>query len=135
MPDPAPVLYTEAVLASVVLTAVGSLTSNTTYVVLQTDLGDGVWIDVAWCVWTGLSGSVTFVLSGGVAGANSFQQSRASGTAPGSNGSNQIPLGGRIRFVGKSTINSSSSSPSPSPGPAPLPGVAVTIRFKLLGLR
>lgn len=138
--DPVPVLYNEAISAIVELTAQGAISSQTTYVVLQTDFGDGVWIDVAWLAWTGISGSATFLLAGGVAGANSFQQTRASGTAPSpTNSSNQIPLGGRIRFVGKSTVNtssSSSSSSSSSGGPAALtPGVLATIRFKLLGLR
>lgn len=135
--DAVGVPYEQAVVASVVLTVIGTISANATYVVLQTDLGDGVWIDVAWILWAGLSGSATFLLCGGVAGANAFQQSRAAGTSPGSNGSNQMPLGGRIRFVGKSVVTGTSPSPSPSPSPGPpaVAGVQATISYKLLGLR
>jgi len=130
--DPVSVVYHEAAVASVNFTATGGPSTNSTYVVMQTCLADGTWFDVAWCLWTGTQGSASFLLSGGVAGANAFQQSRASGTAPSSNGSNQCTLGGQIRFVGKSTLGASSSSSSSS-GP-PLQ-VTVTICLKLLGLR
>lgn len=129
--DPAPLPYEAAVVASVELSIAGTFTANTTYVVLQTDLGDGVWFDLAWCVWSALTGSANFLLSAGATGANAFQQTRAVGTAPASNGSNQCPLGGRIRFVGKSSLTQSSSS-SGSPGN---PGVTVTIKYKLTPLR
>ena len=129
--DPVPVVYDCGILAIVQLTANNNPSSNSAYVILQTDLGDGVWVDVAWCIWTGTSGTVTFVLSGGVAGANSFQQSRATGTAPSSNSSNQMLLGGRIRFVGKATIGANASSSSGQAGTS----VTATIKYKLLGLR
>lgn len=133
-PDPIPVIEGQACFATVVLTAQGGVLLDNSYVVMQTDLGDGNWIDVAWIVWTGLSGSAVFALSGGVAGSNGLQQTRAAGTAPSSNGSNQIPLGGRVRFVGKATLTlSGSSGSSISPG---LEGqVTASIRYKLLGLR
>lgn len=133
---PVPVLYGEACLAIVELSIVGTLTTNTTYIVMQTDLGDGTWIDLAWCTWTGITGVANFVLSGGVAGANSFLQ-RVSGVAPSPvNGDNQIPLGGRIRFVGKSSVTTTSSSSSArSSAPGVVPGVQVSILYKLLGLR
>ncbi len=130
--DPVPLPYEQAIFAVVQFQVSGALSANTAYVVLQTDLGDGVWIDVAWCLTSITSGTATFVLSGGVAGANSFQQSRAVGTAPAANGQNQCPLGGRIRFVGKAatTANTSSSSSSGA-----FIGLLVTIKYKLLGLR
>lgn len=135
--DPVAVDYNESISAVVQLTAQGALTTNSSYVVMQTDLnGDGVWIDMAWCVWTGISGTAVFYLSGGVAGANSFQQSRAAGSAPASNGSNQCQMGGRIRFVGKATTGQSSSSSSSSSGtPAVVPGVVCTIKYKQKGVR
>ncbi len=132
--DPVQVLYGEAVLAIVKFIATGEMGANSSYVVMQTDLaGNGIWVDVAWCLWTGLAGQATFVLSGGVAGANAFQQSRAPGTAPGSNGSNQIPLGGRVRFVGKAIIGSGSSVSSSTS--LSIGRVTASIFYKLLGLR
>jgi hypothetical protein len=128
---PLPVLYAEAVSAIVELTA-GPGATAPTYVAMQTEWGgDGVWVDIAWCQWGGTSGSATFVLTNTDAAANAFQQTRASGTAPGGNGSNVTALGGRIRFVGQSGKSGSSPSPSPSPGPA----MTATIRVKMLGLR
>jgi hypothetical protein len=132
-PDPVPVLYNEAILAVVQFTSQGGLASASSYVILQTDLGDGNWIDVAGVVWTG-TGTVLFAMSGGVAGNNVLQQTRAVGTAPGTNFSNQMCLGGRIRFVGKGTTSSSSSSSSSSSGSLP-PAILCSIKYKLLGLR
>jgi len=134
--DPVEVLYGEAIVAIVVLTAAGSIQSQTTFIVLQTDLGGGNWIDVAWITWTGTTGSATFVLSGGAHGANAFQQDRATGTAPNpTSGSRQFPLGGRIRFVGKSSINATAQASSSSSSSAGGPSISCTIRHKLLGLR
>src|SRR5215472_17972734 len=73
--DPPAVLYGEAVSAVVEVQPQG-IPAHTTYVVLQTDWGDGVWTDVAWLTYTGLALGV-FVLSGGVSGANAYQQTRA----------------------------------------------------------
>jgi hypothetical protein len=127
-----PVLWGEAVLAIVQFVATGTVPANS-YVVLQCDLGDGVWIDIAGVIWSGTSGTATFVISAGVAGNNAFQASRAANSAPAANFSNAMTLGGRLRFVAKSGQSASSSSSSSSSGtPA---NVAVTIRFKLLGLR
>lgn len=134
--SPIPVLYNMAVSASVELSVSGSPPSQTTYVVLQTDLGDGAWYDLAWCLWTGVAGSANFLLAAGIAGANSVQQTRQSGTAPASSGSIQAPLGGRIRFVGKTSISTGSSSvrSSSSGLPASVQQVVCTIQYKLLGL-
>lgn len=101
---------------------------------MQTDLGDNVWYDVAWAQWAVVAGQGNFLICGGVAGANAFQQTRAVGAAPGSSGSNQCPLGGRIRFVGKWTGSSSSSSSSPG-GLVAIGQVSITVRYKVLGLR
>ncbi len=131
--DPVPILYTQAVAVAVRLTALGSITSNTTYVVLQTDLGTPVWFDVAWFLWAGTSGAVDFWLCGGVDGANAVQQSRAVGTPPASTGSRQIVLGDRCRVVGKATLNGG-QGPSSSPSGSSF-GVFADVRYKALGLR
>ncbi len=121
-----------AIVAVVTLTINGSVVGNTTYVVMQTDLGDGTWVDMNWAIWTGNQGTATFVFSNGVAGADTFQQSRNSGSAPSpqTNSSNQLPLGGRIRFVGKSSFVGGSSSLA-----GVTTSVLATIKYKLLGLR
>ncbi len=129
---PFDVVYNQAVLASVTLTVTGGPDTNTSYVVMQQRLADGTWFDIAWCRWTGTTGAASFMLSNGVASANVYQQSRAVGTAPASNGSNQTTLGGQIRFVGKTSLGASSSS-SAAPG-IPLQ-VTATITVKLLSLR
>lgn len=130
--DPIPTEFGAAIVATIVLTANGFVTANNTYVVMQQDMGDGVWVDLNWCFWSGTQGSATFVFSNGVAGANTFQQSRQANSAPQpqSNGSNQLCLGGRIRFVGKSLMAGGSSI---APGAAAI--ITATIRYKLLGLR
>ena len=130
--DPIQVLYGQAVVAIVTLSPTGGLTAQNTYVVMQVDLGGSTWVDVAWCVYTDKTNVGTFVLSGGVAGANSFQQSRPAGAfpTPQSNGSNQIALGGTIRFVGKTIISGGSSAALGA-----FTGVNCSIRYKLLGLR
>ncbi len=128
--DPIPVTYGQAIQAVVQLTVSGQPVSNLTYVVMQTDLGDGVWVDVAWCLYTKVNNPGTFVFSAGVAGNNSFEQTRTPGSAPASNGSNAMALGGRIRFVGKSTFAGGSSI-----APGGFAGVLCTIKYKLLGLR
>lgn len=130
--DPVPVLFGQAIQAVVQLSVAGAPASNSTYVVMQTDLGDGVWVDVAWCFWNGTQGSATFVLSGGVAGNNAFQQSRQAGAVPTpqANGSNAMVLGGRIRFVGRTALSGGSSY-----SVGGFAGVLATIRYKLLALR
>ncbi len=131
-PDPVPILYGQAILAIVKLVVSGSPGQNSTYVVMQTDLfGDGNWVDVAWALYTNTQVAQTFVLSAGGVGSinNAFQQSRASGSAPSSSGSNQMALGGRIRFVGKTTFTGGSSASSGG-----TIGVLATITYKILGL-
>jgi hypothetical protein len=115
-----------ACMAIVQLTVSGSPGSNSSYVVMQTNLGAGApWIDAAWCVSTNTANTTeTFCLVVIPGSSNSFQQSRAVGTAPGSNGSNQMPMGGKIRFVGKTTLSGGST-----------PAVKATIVYELVGVR
>jgi hypothetical protein len=130
-PDPIPTEFGAAIVAVVQLSINGIITGNNTYVVLQIDLGDGVWVDLNWLVWTGTQAPATFVFSNGVAGANTFQQSRGAGQVPNpqASGSNQMALGGRVRFVGKTTMVGGSSS-----APGVSTQVTATIRYKLLPL-
>lgn len=131
-PDPIPVIEGQEIFAVVKLTVNGIVNSQSTYVVLQTDLnGDGNWIDVAWIVDnTLLQGSKTFVLTGGGRGLmnNAFQQSRQAGQAPQpqANGSNAVIVGGRVRFVGKTLLGGGSSIAAGQTGI-----VAASITYKL----
>lgn len=109
-----PVVEGQTIVAVVQLSANGHITGSNAFVFLQTDLGDGLWVDVAWCR-TGLTdGSATFVLCGGGIGAmnNAFGPLRNPGSAPATqaNGSNAVPLGGRCRFTGFGTSSGGSSS-------------------------
>jgi hypothetical protein len=122
---PVPVRANQAVVALVQLTIAGGPATNNAYVVLQTDMGDGNWMDVAWIVTAVVTnGVLNFELSGGVAGSNALALTRAAGTAPGSNGSNQIPLGGRIRFVGRAQLTGGTA-----------PSVTALIKYKFLPLK
>ena len=125
-----PIIEGQTIVAVVQLSANGVITGNSTFVFLQTDLGDGSWVDVAWCFWSNVTGSARFVLCGGGLGAmnNAFQQSRAEGAAPTpqANGSNACPLGGRVRFSGYTRMIGGSSS---APGVATV--VSATITYKL----
>lgn len=99
-----PIIGGQTIVAVVRLTINGSIVANSTFVFLQTDLGNDTWIDVAWCFFNSTQAPGTFVLCGGGLGAmnNAIQQTRNSGSAPAvqANGSVQIPLGGRVRFTG-----------------------------------
>ncbi len=129
-PDPIPVEYGQTLVAVVKLTINGLIVGNNAYVVMQTDLGDGTWIDVAWVVSISGQGTATFVLCGGGIGAmnNAFAQSRQVGSppTPQAAGSNAVPLGGRVRFVGKATLISGSSSIAGA-----TPQVLANITYKL----
>lgn len=131
--DPIQVVYGQAIVAVVQLTVSGSPGANSTYVVMQTDMGDGVWVDVAWCFYSQTQVAQTFVLCGGGVGSinNAFTQSRQSGSVPTpqANGSNAMPLGGRVRFVGRTELTGGSSYVLGA-----FAGVVCTIRYRLLGL-
>lgn len=130
--NPIATQFGEAIIAIILLNANGIVTANNTYIVLQQDLGDGNWVDINWCVWNGKQGTALFVFSNGVAGANTVEQSRQSGSSPTpqANGSNQLCLGGRLRFVGKTILSGGSSSIQ-----GVVNQVTATIRYKLLALR
>ena len=116
--------------AVVKLTVNGHVTGSNGFVFLQTDLGDGVWVDVAWCRTNITDGTATFVLCGGGQGAmnNAFGPLRQSGSAPTTqaNGSNALALGGRCRFTGFATSVGGSSSVSGTTA-----GLQATITYKL----
>lgn len=119
VPAMIPVAEGQTVVAVVKLTVSGYVVANSTFVFLQTDLGDGTWIDVAWCFFKGNQGSATFVLCGGGIGAinNAFEQSRQASSTPAAqaNGSNAVPLGGRVRFTGFSKFVGGSSNLAGTP--------------------
>lgn len=125
-----PIIEGQTIVAVVKLTINGLIVGNNSYVFLQTDLGDGTWIDVAWLVTTHGQGTRTFVLCGGGLGAmnNAFEQSRQVGQfpQPQAPSSNAVPLGGRCRFVGRATLISGSSSIAGS-----TPQVLTTITYRL----
>lgn len=124
--------FGQAIVAVVQLSVNGYITANNTYLVMQMDMGDGVWVDLNWLVWTGSQGSGLWVFSNGIAGATTLQQTRTVGAPPSpqSNGSNQLALGGRMRFVGKALFSGGSSSLA-----GLTTSVLATIRYRLLGLR
>lgn len=126
-----PIIEGQTIVAVVKLNVNGIITGNSTFVFLQTDLGDGTWIDVAWCFLSGTQGQFTFVLCGGGLGAmnNAFQQSRNSNSAPATqaNGSNAVPLGGRVRFTGFSRHTGGSSIAA---GSSALVSATITYRIQ-----
>jgi hypothetical protein len=131
---PVGVIYAQAVVAIVQFSVSGNPVTNSSYVVLQTDLfGNNVWVDVAGAVFTALTGTGLFVLSSGVPGPLGVQVTRLAGIAPQTTGANGMTLGGRLRFIGKTTLSSGSSSSSSS-GSVGF-SCNVTINYKLLGLR
>lgn len=128
--SPVPVIWGQEIIAVVKLAINGYIIANSTYVVLQGDMGDGTWFDVAWVFWNGVMGSATFVLAGGGLGAmnNAIQQTRNIGSVPSpqQSGSNALPLGGRIRFTGQTVATGGSSS-----APGQSTQVTATITFRL----
>ena len=132
--DPIPTLFTQAVIAVITFQAFNVLTDQASYVILQSDNGDGNWLDLSWATFTAIGGSTgRFVLAAGAFAANSFQQVRQPGTPPSpANGSNSCPLGGRLRFVGQTNATTSGSSASSGPSGN---GVYVNVLLKLIGLR
>ena len=133
-PDPIQVEFGQIIVAVVQLTVNGFIVANNTFVFMQTDLGDGVWVDVAWCFFNSTQAPGTFVLCGGGLGSqnNVFQQSRNSSSAPATqaNGSNAVPIGGRVRFTGFCKM--AGGSPS---APGVTTSVKATIKYKLMAPR
>lgn len=129
---PIPIIYGQTIVAVVKLSISGHITANSAFVFLQTDLGDGTWVDVAWCFYNQTDAPSTFVLCGGGIGAmnNAFQQARGSGAAPATqaNGSNAVPLGGRVRFSGWARAAGGSSGT-----PGLNTNVLATITYRLQG--
>lgn len=131
--DPIPVLYGQSIQAVVKLVPRGGPVSINCYVVMQTDLGDGVWIDVAYCQRsnTQVTGLYSFV--GGYQASAAYQQSRQAGQFPAAAdgcAANAVNLGGRVRFVGKAIVTGGSSL-----SPGVVAGIDATITYKILGLR
>jgi hypothetical protein len=124
--DPIPIAWEAVITAFVKLTYTGSPSGNTaTYVVMQTSYDGGTtWVDVAWFKDTNTSGTNLYVMSGGIIANSSINNTRALGTSPATNGSNAIPLGGVVRFVGQTTLTGGSS-----------PTAVVSLWYKLQGLR
>lgn len=125
-----PVVEGQTIVAVVKLTTNGHITGSNAFVFLQTDLGDGVWVDVAWCNSRLTDGTATFVLCGGGIGAmnNAFGPLRKEGSAPATqaNGSNSVPLGGRCRFTGFGLSVGGSSSVAGT-----FAAIQATITYKL----
>lgn len=130
VPTIIPVSWGQTIVAVVELSVNGMITANSTFVFMQTDLGNGTWIDVAWCFFNSTQAPATYVLCGGGLGAmnNAIQQSRKLDSAPATqaNGSVQIPLGGRVRFTGFTRMTGGSSS-----APGVSTQVSATITYKL----
>lgn len=130
-----PVAEGQTIVAIVKAWVNGHIVANNSYIFLQTDLGDGVWVDVAWCRFTATdqdSGNpAIFVLCGGGIGAmnNAIGPNRRSSSAPAtqSNGSNALPLGGRCRFTGFSALAGGSSSVA---GTSAAVNVTITYRIQ-----
>jgi hypothetical protein len=117
---PVPVLYAQSVLAVVTFVVAGGA-GAANYVCLQSDLGDGVWYDVATCQVGSSAGTFYYVLGSGQGGNTGFQQSRGSGTAPGAGVTARTgALGGRLRFTGQAANAAT---------------VTVTVNYRLTGLR
>lgn len=131
-PQPISVTEGQTIVAVVQFTTNGHVSGNNSFVFMQTDLGDNNWVDVAWCNFTKADQSwpSLYVLCGGGLGAmnNAFGPQRRSGSAPSTqgNGSNAVPLGGRIRFTGFGTSSGGSSSLAGT-----YAGTIVTITYKL----
>lgn len=132
-PAPIPIPFGQFISAIVQLSVNGYITANNTYVIMQSDYGDGVWVDVCWAKMTQSQGTATFAFVGRASGSNNsgFQLTRQVGQDPGVTGANaSVSLGGRVRFVGKSNMAGGSSSAG-----GVTTQITATIRYKLTGLR
>ncbi len=115
----------QSLLAIVQFTVSGGPATNTSYVCLQTDLGDGVWVDVASILEATDTSNQTYTYTMATAFTTDvLGPQRANNTAPSSSGASGMPLGPRIRFTGKGVVSGGSS-----------PKVLATIKYKFQGLR
>ena len=132
-PVPITIPANQGISATVELSISGAPGANQTYVIMQTDFGDGIWFDVCGLMWMQTQGSANFLLSAGhVAGSSVTQQTRNPGQpqTPQANFSNNIVLGGRIRFVGQAKLSGGSSYSQGG-----FAGVNVTIKYRMLPVR
>lgn len=114
--------------ASVAFTVTRTVASNTSYVVLQGDYGDGNWFDLAGCVFTKTNQGETglFVLPCGPYGTPAvLQQTRVAGQAPAANFFNPAVAPGKFRFVGQGASGGSGSAAA----------VQVSITYRPMPLR
>ena len=129
--DPVITGYADMLTAIVELWATGSPTSGAVWVILQGDLGDGQWVDVAWVLVASAASlgtsaaapSVWLLGTGGFTGC-AFNQTRAAGATPVATGINAAPLCSRYRFVGRA-----------QPAGGVNPAVLTTIRYRKQGIR
>jgi hypothetical protein len=116
--------WVDAVEAVVEFTVSGSPGSNSTFLVVQGDWGDGSWVDLAWCKSVVTSGTDVFLLSAVSSAGLGVNQSRTAGAAPGSTGQNAGPLPPRFRVAGRSQLSGGSS-----------PKVVANVSYRFRGLR
>lgn len=116
-------------LASIKIVVAGTPGSGVAWVAIQTALADGIWYDVGWVEKSFTLGNGTFnqafgsgiMTSTSSASANNWVNARTLGVDPGATGTNNLPLGGQLRFTGKTTFNQGTAT--------------VTIYYKLQGMR
>jgi hypothetical protein len=132
---PLTVPFHRGVTVTIDLVCQGSIPSNQTYLVVQTDNGSGQWVDLGAVVFTGTSGRQTYLLAVGFDQNGLVTQTRQTGQVP-TAGVNAVAMGARIRVMAKCSIGSASSSSSPSAGQQQLPpAVLATVYVALKGLR
>lgn len=140
-PDRSPlfVMANTNAIASVTFTSQGAIANATAYVVLQVEIGgNDIWYDAVWCNLASVPGagqSVNYLLATGQFGPAAFQQ-RTVGNAPTpANSYNTIGLGGRIRFVGKASVNVPGPSSSSGSSGSGSTGIICRIFVKMQGAR
>jgi len=89
----------------------GSPATSTVFIALQTDLGDGLWVDLAWYVSTSAANRTDlFCFQTGPGQANAVLQRKAgtppSGTKP---AAIELGLGSRYRITGQATFTGGTS--------------------------
>lgn len=131
-PDPFPVTFGQYVVAVVQFTPQGGPISLNAFVAMQTDMGDGNWVDAAIVSTTERQSPSTYVLCAGAtltgASITMVQQTRKLSQMPNASTDNISPLMGRVRFTGKSILTGFSSNSPLGPW-----NVTATITYKVLG--